>query len=256
MTFVLPPKSKVGYLAPEIAGEGQRVIHSDGSVEEWQEPAPRSIYPDFSHIKSIRHYFNRTGPVRLWPSWLYHPTEAPRIVKSEEEAAALGVVHRETTHDEKARMNGLQQIWEYDTDCLWRTQPYPANNKRDVTKEMGKNIVYAEVNQQAALAKSFSEFAASMKQSTGASPAATTSKEWAEFEQFRAWKASLEAPAPQPDITPVESIAEPTDDDMSLNALTIDQERAMWETEAKRIGLKIDGRWSLVRLREEVEKAA
>src|SRR6185312_6341739 len=111
MVFVLPPKSQVGVIDPEIAGEGVKVIYSDGEQGMWTPPPPRPVMPDWSGIKSIARYFNRTGHA-VWPAWLYHPTEEPRLLKNADEAAELGVCYREATMDEKGRY-GRSHVWDW-----------------------------------------------------------------------------------------------------------------------------------------------
>src|SRR6266436_1664891 len=124
MAFVLPPKSQVGVLDLEIAGEGQKVILSDGEQVAWTPPPPRPVVPDWSQIKSIQQYFNRTG-YRVWPSWLYHPTEEARLVKDQDEAAELGVCYREATPDEHNRY-GKKHVWDWTNESQWRPTPYHA----------------------------------------------------------------------------------------------------------------------------------
>ena len=43
---------------------------------------------------------------------------------------------------------------------------------------------------------------------------------------------------------------------LSFGALTPEQERPLWEAEAERLGIKVDKRWGLDRLKTECERAA
>src|SRR5262245_24120542 len=122
MTFELPPRSAVGYLDPEIAGEGQKVLLSDGEQVDFSPPPPKPVMPDWSQIKSIRKYFGRTKHA-VYPAWLYHPTEPARVVKNADEAAVLGVCYRDATVDERGRY-GITHTWDWKDGCLWRAIPY------------------------------------------------------------------------------------------------------------------------------------
>src|SRR5208337_5654614 len=136
MVFVLPPKSQVGTLHPEIAGEGDPVLMSDGADLSWTPPPPQPVMPDWSHIKSLRKYFGRKSHY-IWPCCLYHPNEPYRVVKNEYEAAELGVCYRDATADETAR-TGAQKVWDFrdpgQSANGWRPQPYPKDLKFDPLK--------------------------------------------------------------------------------------------------------------------------
>lgn len=259
MVFVLPSKREVGSLSPDIAGEGSKVILSDGEVVDWSPPPPKPVMPDWSEIKSIRHYFNRRG-FRAWPAWLYHPSEPSRIVKDADEAAELGVCYREATPDERARY-GKEHVWDWTEDSKWRPQPWPGTLKYDPTKiEQGKTYVPTPVNPVVAqnelaallIPQVAAAVAQALKSNGPAAPANVDSKQWADFLEFQAWQKTKEV---------VETIAEQTEpsntaDDGAPNPLTPEQDRALWVQEAELKGIKVDKRWGLDRLRAEVEKAA
>src|ERR1700688_4134504 len=101
-TFTLPPRSKVGYLDQEIAGEGQKVMLSDGEIVGWNPPPENLVIPDYSKIKSLAKYFHRTGG-SPYPAWIYHPIEVPRVIKNAAEGEELGIRYRQTTQDERMR---------------------------------------------------------------------------------------------------------------------------------------------------------
>ena len=86
MNFVLPPKSKVGVLAREIAEEGQPVAISD--EVGWAPPPVKPIIPDYSEVKSIKHYFGRSG-YKTFPAWFYHPKEPKRLVNTHQRSLRL-----------------------------------------------------------------------------------------------------------------------------------------------------------------------
>lgn len=269
MVFVLPPREKVGYLDPEIAGEGQKVILSDGDQVSWLPPPAKLVIPDISGIKSIAKYFGRTG-LQVWPAWLYHPTEAPRIVKNADEAAQLGVCYRDATIDERGRY-GLKHVWDWTDESKWRPQPHGEQKFDPAKAGHGKNVVIGTPNPaiaQNALLEALiptvtAAVVAGLKSSGNAvAPAAVDPAQWEAFLQFQAWQKTQQA---------VAAVGEQIDNanadggagegagasaGNALNALTPDQERALWVTEAEAKGIKVDGRWSIERLKAEVDKVA
>lgn len=266
-TIDIPSKDKVGYLDPEIAGEGERVsedrrvLLSDGEEVVWTPPQVAPTIPDWSKIKSIAHYFGRTG-YQTWPAWLYHPTEAPRVVRNAAEAAKFGVRYRKASSDERGRY-GVTSVWDYADDSKWRSQPYEKDAKFDPAKPgTGKIVSFGAPNPaiaqnelvRALIPEVAAAVAQAMQSNGPAKPANIDQAEWDEFKAFMAFKKSTEVVAKLDDAAKVEDEAAP------LNALgepiAPDQERAIWEEEAERRGVKIDGRWSIARLKAEVEKAA
>jgi hypothetical protein len=258
MTFQLPPRSQVGYLDPEVAGEGQKVILSDGEQVNWSPPPVAPVMPDWSTIKSIRHYFNRTG-YAVYPAWLYHPSEAPRLVKNAQEAAELGVCHREATIDERGRY-GLSHVWDWQDDSQWRPKPHGATKFDPANPGQGKFFVATPPNPAIARNELLAELvpavaaavATALKSTGQGAPANIDPNDLDEFLQFQAWKKAqgmIEA-----------ATADETTDELpqgsALNALSPAQERAAWEDEARVKGVKVDKRWSLDRLKAEVQKAA
>lgn len=256
MVFVIPPKSEVGVLSPEIAGEGERVVYSDGETMVWNAPPPQPVFPDMSKIKSIARYFNRTGH-QVWPAWVYHPTEEPRLLKNQDEGTELGICYREATSDERSRY-GMKAVWDWQEGSLWRPTPYSGTLKFDPHKPgQGKTYIPSapnRVNEQNELVKALiPEVAAAVAQALQkngpSAPASVDAAQWEQFLQFQAYMKAQEA---------VEVVAQEISGDAG-NALSGDEqadEREMWESEARRLGLKVDGRWSLDRLKSEIEKAA
>ena len=99
----IPSMASVGYLAEDIAAEGQKIRMDDSDGAEIHGLPPAKIaYPDFSQIKFLRKYFNRTG-YQVYPTWIYnHETDEKTIVKNADEALKYGVLWRQTTPDERA----------------------------------------------------------------------------------------------------------------------------------------------------------
>jgi hypothetical protein len=219
--------------------------------------------PDWSGIKSIRHYFNRTG-YRVYPAWLYHPTEQPRVVKDEHEAAELGVCYRDASIEEKGRY-GLEHVWDWKDDSPWRPQPYAGTTKFDPNKaEQGKVYIATPQSQHSSnrellntvLPEVTAAVVAALKQGGSVAPDKVKSEQWDEFLAFQAWKKTQEAiDAIIPATAAVEEVVEKEAEVADTN-LPPEQERELWLEEANRKGIKVDGRWSLERLRTEVEKAA
>jgi hypothetical protein len=259
MNFVLPSKREVGVLnnsdlAKEWSGD-HKVILSDGQEVQWNPPPPKPVMPDWSEIKTIRHYFNRTG-FRPFPAWLYHPTEQPCIVKDANEAADLGVCYREATVEERSKY-GKQQVWDWQDDSEWRPEPWPGTMKFNPNKmEQGKTYVPTPVAQSTAnrellntvLPEVTAAVVAALKQGGSVAPDKIDGKQWDEFLAFQAWKKTQEA---------IDGITPPSDAEKANSALAaLSDERAAWIAEAERKGVKVDKRWSLDRLKSEVEKAA
>ena len=258
--FVLPPKSQVGTLALDVAEEGQKVILSDGDVVNWTPPPPAPVMPDWSQIKSIRKYFNRTGHA-AWPAWLYHPTEPARIVTNQHEAADLGVCYREADGNERAKY-GLQHVWDWKEDSQWRPTPWVAPKFDPAKPGQGKNYVAAArdpmLAQNEMVATVVASVLAAMKQGGTAptAPAAVDSGQWDAFLKFQAWQKAQEVVA---EVAGPDGAPELRQEESATNALAgADEpdERESWLAEAERKGVKVDGRWSTDRIKSEVLKAA
>lgn len=260
MNFVLPPKGQVGYLDPEIAGEGAKVILSDGEHVSWNPPPARPIMPDWSEIKSIARYFHRTG-YEVYPAWLYHPTEEPRLVKNADEAAKLGVCYRQATIEEKGRY-GLNAVWDWQDDSHWRPQPHAAPKFDPKKPGQGKTYLPAApnpANEQSRLLEALvpavaAAVAQSLKATGPAAPATIDPKDWDAFLQFQAFQKASQA---------LDVVKETASQEQPGNALAgagdlLDEsgERADLEAQAAAKGIKVDGRWSNARLKAELEKAA
>lgn len=258
MNFVLPPKSQVGYLAPEIAGEGDPVVLSDGENMNWTPPPEKLVMPDWSQIKSIRHYFGRKGgPV--YPAWLFHPTEPDRLVKNAAEADALGVCYRKATADEKMRY-GHDSVWDWQDGSLWRPKPQRGRQFDPNKMETGK--IYQPAQQSPAMANNAlleslipavaAAVAQSLKITGPAAPATIDPKQWEAFLAFQAFQKTAEA---VDEIKQDQAYAERDEDELTGNALNApDRETVI--AEAERAGIKVDKRWSVDRILTEIGKAA
>ena len=254
----MPPRSSVGYLSDDIAREGQKIRMDDADgYEIVGEPPDKPAYPDYSKVKHLRKYFNRTG-YQVFPSWVYHPNGESQIVKNAEEAVKYGVVFRATTPEEKAAF-GVNYRWDY-SGTEWRTQAF--NRKRvidpDNLTEGGKNFVARQsistsYDQDAMIARTVASVLAALKTTGPVAPANVDAEQWQKFLEFQAFQEATKAVAETTEAAPDEVEDEP----LIIHDMTGDADpKAKWLAEAERLGVKVDGRWSLSRLIEECEKAA
>lgn len=265
MAFVLPDRSKVGVLDPEIAGEGMKVIMSDGEQAEYTVPPPKPIVPDWSGIKSLARYFNRTTR-QIYPAWLYHPSEPARLVKNENEAAELGVCYRKAQPEEFARY-GQQWVWDWRDDSQWRPKPHSIAKFDPSRPDSGKNVIIMPQSASSEKAQLVSELvpavAAAVAQALKASgqavaPAGVDTAQWDEFLKFQAWQKSQQAVEAVADATEAPDFEE-TDDQPSpqTNALnTKPDDRDALIAEAQQKGVTVDKRWGIDRLKSELAKVA
>lgn len=245
MNFVLPPKSQVGVFNPEAIGEGQSMkvaVRSEGEAEQWTPPEIKTAFPDWSQVPKLKKYFGRKGgPV--YPAWLFHPTEADRLVQNADEAEELGVVYRKATDDERYQF-GHQSVWDWrrgDEDLKWR--PFPQQRRKFDPHHMETGKIYqaaasSQPNIESLVAAVTASVLTAMKAS-GAPPAPTgvNSKEWEAFLEFQAFKKTTET---------VGALASEVEED----------DRETWIAEADRLGMKVDKRWSTERLKSEVQSKA
>lgn len=261
-SFVLPSRSKVGYLDPSIAGEGQHVFGEDGETFNFTPPPEKLVMPDMSNVKSLRKYFGRVN-LPAFPAWVYHSSEPPRKVMAVE-AGELGVCYRETTPDEQIKF-GKTHVWDWTDETLWRPTPYAANSKRDPYREAGKerpaNVSPRESQNELVKALIPEVAGAIAREMRGASaPSNVSADDWQAFQQFLTWKRANEAvSASSPPIATMDS--DPLGPATTANALgqtgtTEAEERSLWIEEATERGITIDRRWSLARIKEAVEKGA
>ena len=255
--FELPPHYKpnynAGYLTPEIAGEGERVIMSDGEVRTFRPPPPKPIIPDWSQIKQIAHYFQQKTHIQIYPAWLYHVTgaEPDRLVKNADEAADLGVCFREATQEEFGRYR-QHYVWDWMDDSPWRPTPQVRTKFDPQQPGLGKTYIDPLSNPATHQTALLQALVNAMQK---ANPAAAASEldpdALREFLQFQAWRKQQAPAAPQSEMT-----ASPPTSESALGPTSEDDERAAWEAEAIRKDIKIDGRWSLETLKAKVQEAA
>lgn len=196
-TIPIPPRSQVGYLDPSIANEGAKAVEfSNGEPLSFTAAPLKPNYPDWSEIRSIAKYFNRTG-FEPWPAWFYHPTEQPRLLKDQTEGEILGVWYRKPTTDEVARFGVMRGVWDWRAGCEWRPTPYHA--PRFDPKNPGHGKEYIDPMRDNATANRFmvQEIAKGIGQALQANgPAAPPTIDphmWEQFKQFLAFQKANEA---------------------------------------------------------------
>jgi len=223
----------------------------------------------------------KVTPEIFWPEkplymacCIYHPNEPYRVVKNEHEAAELGVCYRDATADETAR-TGAQKVWDFrdpgQSANGWRPQPYPKDLKFDPLKAgPGKTFQPAPVNPAAAqnamvealIPQVAAAVAQALKLAGPGAPASVDAKQWDEFLAFQAWQKTQEVVKSEGVV--LNAFTEALGDPPGLVGGNVayvedgheESEFAAWRAEAEAKGIKVDKRWGLARLKEEVEKAA
>ncbi len=184
--FTLPPRQAVGFLDPEIAGEGVKVILSDGKEVNFSPPPPKPSMPDWSQIKAIRHYFGRTD-YQVFPAWLYHQDGSQCIVKNGQEAAELGVKFRESTVEERGRY-GVQHVWDWAEDSKWRPKPWTNAKFEPDAQSNVKNFIRPVADPMAAQAELLRGLIRAFESGGLTKPTEMSDDDWKEFQQFVAFK--------------------------------------------------------------------
>ena len=240
--------TEVGYLDPEIAGEGQAVELGNENIN--YAPPVKPIIPDLSTVKSLRKYF---APYRFrpFPTWIYHPTEAARIVKDAKEAKQYGVVYRKATEEERFKYHAPPEF--YASEGEWRTDQYPKDTAFDPERlQPGKTFVPRIIDQ----AKAQTQLLEVLARGQGGAVAN------AEVEALKTQVAKMQALLEQ--LTAPRDIKSTVEPEVTVeahkNALEdiFDPEVRMQSlrNEAERLGIDVDGRWSEKRLQQEIDKAS
>lgn len=274
LTGGLPKGSVRQALDAEIAGEGGKVVGdkgdtiilSNGDQVAWTPPPETPVIPDLSKVKSLRMYFAKRGH-EVYPAWLYHQDGRSALVRNAKESAEYGIVYRKATVDERNRY-GLKDVWDWEQGVQWRPTPWADPKFDPAHPGAGKEVVHrgpdAKVVQQDLVAAVAAAVAQALKASGPSAPASVDPNDWQQFLAFKAWQETQKAVA-QLDADNVlqsgdDEIAEeafdpPSDEELASNALSPEQDRLLWEQEGRRLGVKVDGRWSLERLKAEVQAA-
>lgn len=183
---------KVEYLDPEIANEGLRADYA-GVGEDHQPIYEPPHIPTYQGLKSVQHLFpqysNRPYRHQAFPAWIYHETEAPRVISNPQEAAQHGLKWLGTPH------------FKWEVTGKWH--PQPVQKVKPAANGTGKNVMEGNRSnaQQSGemVAAVVAAVMANMKQvqgapASGAAPA--LDQDYVEFQAFKAWKAQMQtAPA-------------------------------------------------------------
>jgi hypothetical protein len=231
-------------------GKSGKVRLSDGEALVHSPPPSKALIPDMSTYKPIAHLFHRTG-YQVYPAWLYHPSEEAVLVQDAEEAMKYGVFYRETTQDE--RMRGmLKATWDWSPDTQWRPQPYPKKRVYDPKNpESGKNYEEPRPNYQQAQHDMLAALVAGLGNLKGDSGGGITPETLAQ-----AMTLVMQNMAPKPQVNEeTKRVVEAHAAELASIEADAQQERDLWIKEAKALGIKVDRRWGLERLKSEVEEA-
>lgn len=214
--------SKIEYLDSEIANEGQRA--DDAFV------APKRPHVwDYAQLKEHEHYgkYFAERPFRAFPAWIYnHKTGEIKIVGDAKAAAQYGVSYNTTA-----------RFHHYECTGDWMDEPRK-DTKPDVTTA-GKSLVSISASQAAnttadTMAQILKKLIAD-KTSPELSEAISADKE---YQNYLAFKRAQSKKAP------VEAVEE-----------AIDEKALLIEAAASR-DIKVDKRWSIDRIKSELDKAA
>lgn len=247
------------YLDPEIANEG---MHAD-AFGEWAPAVEEARVPTYDWLKGTKwaKYFpklsGRPYQHQTFPCFLYHPTFDPVRVDDVKDADGMvvkkaaviakekfGCEYRPSTRDEITQ-GFPPNRWVYTGE--WRAAPFDKDiGFKPHKPDTGKHLVASRDSHDPAPSADMiggivAAVLAKMNPQGGSVASPESDPDYLEFQAFKAWKAAAQEPLAS-----------------SGNALAIEaaDERELWEEEAKAKGIKVDGRWSLERLKAEVEKAS
>lgn len=248
----------VDYLDPEIANEGQAAVLPEG---EFQAPREKPHIPDYSWLKptdKLAKYFPAISGIpykhQVWPVWLYHPTEKPRLIRdivlqdgegartlksAAEQAKELGVSWRKSTPQEISEGFPLFR-WSYTGQ--WRAVPYVGGP--DI-RGAGKTLP----------PPSQSEVIAGAVATAMAQVAKHGNGQTMQADMVGTIVAAVVAAmktqemAPQAASVPAQSASE-----APAGEISAEQEKALLIESARARDIPIDKRWSLDRLKDELSK--
>lgn len=220
---------KIEYLDPEIAGEGERADNA------FVAPKRPHVW-DYAQLKEHEYYgkYFADRPFRAFPAWIYnHKTGETKIVGDAKAAAQYGVSYNTTS-----------RFHHYECTGDWMDEP-KKGMKADVTIS-GKSLVSASSAQAAnTTAETMAQILQKLiadKASPELSEAISADKE---YQEYLAFKRAQSKKAPVED-TLLEFKAE---------FPAIDEKAILIEAAASR-DIKVDKRWSIDRIKSELDKAA
>lgn len=249
------------YLDPEIANEGEVATMPGDSG--FQTPMEKPHIPDYSWLKptdKLAKYFPHISGVpyrhRPWPAWLYHQTEParliqdsytredpPRLVKTAtDQAKELGVVFRKSTPVEISQ--GFPHFrWDFTGE--WRSTPYGGGPD---PKAYGKTLPPPSQNEVIANAVAAAMGMAGKANNNGgvemigAVVAAVMAA--MNVQKASAGVANASSALAVPPTAPAQEALK----------LAPEEEKAVLIKAAQEKNVKVDGRWTAERIKEELEK--
>lgn len=221
---------KIEYLDPEIANEGQR---ADAA---WV-PSPKPHVWDYAPLKEHPHYgqYFAAKPFKEWPAMIYnHKTGEEKIVGDAKTAAQYGVSYNRNT-----------RFPQYVCDGDWKDEP------RTIKPDLhagGKSLVTANATQAAnTTAETMAEILKRLIEGKAAPEIATAVSQDKEYQDYLAFK-RMQAAQTDPAATPIVEAAEPMPSDAEQKAILVGL--------AEEREIKVDKRWSLERLKAELDRVA
>lgn len=247
----------VEYLPAEIANEGQKAgaivtDNNDGSGD-YQPPMDLPHVPDYKGIKSIAKYFpqysNRPYVHKPFPAWVYHMTKEPMLIHDKINSEGRVI----KTAAEWAAELGL--TWEGPPRMRWNVSgewnPEPVAAPKSKTAGTGKVLVEAVKTIASQASDNIATIIAAVMAAMGKAEkpgtnALAADPDYAAFLAFKEFQKQAGAP---PAAQPVETQAQGS-------VLSAEDEKAVLIDAASERGVKIDKRWSVERLKEELDKVA
>jgi len=250
----------VEYLSPDIANEGVKVTGQvPGTSFDADEPYQPMIepphIPDYKWINQknpLAKYFPQISGVpyrhRAFPAILYHPSGETKTVRTAEEAASLG-----------CKCLGPDEGYRWQCDREWKSKPFPAHTKFSAAN-LGAGKALPPPSKEESIA------AAVANALKGGANAVTDQVTMIVAAVVAAMKLQQAAPAPvAPAGAPTPAaVAAPAQENALGGApdpapnpdtvLTKDEQKNLLLEAAKDKGVKVDGRWSIERITEELEK--
>ena len=251
------------YLDPEIANEGQSANNwqpgawtnsTPVSEDEFQPDIEPPHIPDYAMLKKHKNYAKYFRPYRYqpFPAFVYHQTMGERIVRSKEEAQTLGADWTRFVpvwfHQTFGRKVMKSEAEVSELGLGWAPGRFSENDKVWVSaRDMGGKALPIKTDTQ---------------RLTEALVAGLTQKKDANFDPtaIAAIVSAVMSAIPQPQ--PLQSKAPKAEDLMPpelapVPVKTVDPLDAMLERTAllelaEKEGVKIDGRWSVERIKKEL----
>lgn len=212
--------TKIEYLDPEIANEG---LHAE-EMPDIEEPHIN----DYATLKKHKHYKKYFKPYifQPYPAYIYHAKEGEKLVGDAKTAAQYGVSYnKEDSH------------WV----CIgeWKVKPIVA--RKPNPQDTGKTLVTATASQSAmGTNELMAQILAQLVKGQGSvAPALATAigedKEYQDYLAFKRMQAAKDET--KADLPPID-------------------EKALLIEAAESRDIKVDKRWSIERIKSELDKAA